>query len=240
MIHLIDIDTRDQGDPITQPVVAWGISFPRTQREERRVEYVVNTTWLRENFVDANLPWDFFWARGLDGRVLLTLSHATGSAPTTTLPRLRDIEVTLSPPDDFKLLDSNQRDIFQTLCRDIISAAAQVESEAEAVSAALMRTWRWHHLLRGGRGTLLSPEEQRGLLGELFVLERLLLPRIDASSAVTAWRGPLGAPKDFEIAREPHHLSQSRRRASWTREESTRCFCTWSSWMRLRQMPRMV
>ena len=52
MIHLIDIDTRDQGDPITQPVVAWGISFPRTQREERRVEYVVNTTWLRENFGD--------------------------------------------------------------------------------------------------------------------------------------------------------------------------------------------
>ena len=69
------------------------------------------------------------------------------------------------------------------------------------MSAALSRTWRWHHLLRGGRGTLLSPEEQKGLLGELFVLERLLLPRMDASSAVTAWRGPLGAPKDFEAAR---------------------------------------
>ena len=52
MIHLIDIDTKGQGDPIIQPVVAWGISFPRTNREERRVEYVVNTTWLRENFGD--------------------------------------------------------------------------------------------------------------------------------------------------------------------------------------------
>lgn len=158
--------------------------------------------------VDAGLPLDFFWARGVDGRVLLTLRHATRSAPTTRLPKLRDIEVTLSLPDEsetqilaFKLLDSNQRDLFQTLCRDIISAAARTESEAEAVSAALMRTWRWHHLLRGGRGTLLSPEEQKGLLGELFVLERLLLTRMDASSAVTAWRGPLGAPKDFEIGR---------------------------------------
>ena len=94
------------------------------------------------------------------------------------------------------LLDSTQRDIFQTLCEDIISAAARrPKSEAGAVSAALSRTWRWHHLLRGGRGTLLSPEEQKGLLGELFVLERLLLPRMDASSAVTAWRGPLAAPK---------------------------------------------
>ena len=52
MIHLIDIDAEGRGDPISQPVVAWGISFPPTSREERRVEYVVNTTWLRENFGD--------------------------------------------------------------------------------------------------------------------------------------------------------------------------------------------
>ena len=52
MIHLIDIDTEGRGDPVSQPVVAWGISFPRINREERRVEYVVNTTWLRENFGD--------------------------------------------------------------------------------------------------------------------------------------------------------------------------------------------
>ncbi len=158
--------------------------------------------------VDASLPWNFFWARSVDGRVLLTLHHATDSAPTASLPRLRDIEVTLSPPDEsgtqylaFKLLDSNQRDIFRTLCEDIISASTQAESERAAVSAALSRTWRWYHLLRGGQGTLLSPEEQKGLLGELLVLERRLLPRMDPSSAVTAWRGPLGAPKDFEIAR---------------------------------------
>ena len=164
--------------------------------------------WVAARRVDADLPWDFFWARGPDGGVLLTLHHATESAPATRLPRLRDIEVTLGPPDEsntqilaFKLLDQSQQDIFQTLCRDIISGAAKADSEAEAVSVSLMRTWRWHHLLRGGRGTLLSPEEQKGLLGELFVLERLLLPNINAISAVTAWRGPLGSPKDFEVAR---------------------------------------
>ena len=158
--------------------------------------------------VDADSPWDFFWARGADGRVLLTLHLAAESAPTNRLPRLRDIEVSLWPPDEsgtqilaFKLLNSNQQDIFQTLCRDIVSVAARADCEAEAVSVALLRTWRWQHLLRSGRGTLLSQEEQKGLLGELFVLERLLLPNIDAYSAVTAWRGPLGSPKDFEVAR---------------------------------------
>ena len=158
--------------------------------------------------VDADLPWDFFWARGADGGVLLTLHHATESAPATRLPRLRDIAVTLGPPNEsntqilaFKLLDQSQQDIFRTLCRDIVSGAAKAASEAEAVSVSLMRTWRWHHLLRGGRGPLLSPEEQKGLLGELFVLERLLLPCINAFSAARAWRGPLGSPKDFEVAR---------------------------------------
>ena len=158
--------------------------------------------------VDATLPWNFYWARGVDRSVLLTLRHAEESAPATPLPKLRDIEVTLSPPDQastrilaLKLLDPGQQDIFHTLCRDIISVAARAESEAEAVSVALMRTWRWHHLLRGGGGTLLSPEEQKGLIGELLVLERVLLPHIEASAAVTAWRGPLGSPKDFEIGR---------------------------------------
>ena len=50
MIHLIEIETGGRGDPPANPVVAWGISFPPTDREETRVEYVVNTTWMREHF----------------------------------------------------------------------------------------------------------------------------------------------------------------------------------------------
>ena len=50
MIHLIDIKTGAPSAFLDHPVLAWGISFPGTQKEERRVEYVVNTTWFRENF----------------------------------------------------------------------------------------------------------------------------------------------------------------------------------------------
>ncbi|MDX2111037.1 MAG: Z1 domain-containing protein [Verrucomicrobiota bacterium] len=44
IIHLLEIK------PETKPVVAWSISFPKTGFEEKRVEYIVNTTWFRENF----------------------------------------------------------------------------------------------------------------------------------------------------------------------------------------------
>ena len=156
--------------------------------------------------VDADLPWDFYWARGVDSGVLLTLRHHPDSSPTNPLPNLIGIEVSLSPTDGanarflaFRLLDTNQRDIFHTLCRDIISTATSAGTESEAVSVALMRTWRWHHLLRGGGSGLLTPQEQMGLLGEMFVLERHFLPNLAPKTALSAWRGPLDAPKDFEI-----------------------------------------
>ena len=158
--------------------------------------------------VDASLPWDFFWARGADRSVLLTLRHDAESTPVAPLPNLHDIEVTLSPIDEsgtrilaLKLLDLAQQDIFLTLCLDIIQGSARAQSEAQAVSLALMRTWRWRHMLRGGGNALLSSEEQKGLIGELFALERLLLPHVGTTTAVNAWRGPLDSPKDFEVGR---------------------------------------
>ena len=158
--------------------------------------------------VSAELPWNFFWARDADSRVLLTLTHSRQSAPSNPLPKLRDIEVSLSPPDTansqillLKLLDTSQMDIFHTLCQDIMDATSDATTEAEAVSITLMRTWRWHHLLRGGSDVILSPMAQRGLLGELLTLERFMLPNLEPSTALTAWLGPLDAPKDFEIGR---------------------------------------
>jgi hypothetical protein len=52
IIHLLAIGK--DGDDVSgqKPVVAWGISLPLTALEEKRVEYVVNTTWLRENYRD--------------------------------------------------------------------------------------------------------------------------------------------------------------------------------------------
>ena len=52
MIHLLEITDQKRGPETSQPVVAWGISFPRTAKQEVRVQYVVNSTWMQENFGD--------------------------------------------------------------------------------------------------------------------------------------------------------------------------------------------
>ena len=60
MVHLVDIASKEERKSMRQPVIAWGISFPGTAREEMQVEYIVNMTWLRENFsedIDEDEMW---------------------------------------------------------------------------------------------------------------------------------------------------------------------------------------
>lgn len=156
--------------------------------------------------VDADLPWDFYWAKDVEGRCLLLLAYARESAPHGHLPKVKGIELTTASgfDDDHEMLiyalaDGAQRDIFFKLCRDIVASTASTTTEKDAVGTAVRRTWRWHHLLRGGGDGRLSAEEQKGLIGELLVLERYLLPTFDAGDALASWRGPLHAPKDFEL-----------------------------------------
>jgi len=156
--------------------------------------------------VDAGGQWNFFWAKDSDRHCLLLLRHRQFEGEARSLPKLRGIEVTDATPKSdgshalvIRLLESSQRDIFHRLCLDIISATRVARSETEAVSLTVSRTWRWHHLLRGGSSDLLSAEEQKGLIGELLTLERAFLPSLSVRDALLAWLGPTGAPKDFEV-----------------------------------------
>lgn len=158
--------------------------------------------------IDDSNRWDFYWGRDTDGCCLLILRHGIGSSTPERLPRLKEIDVFVHPATSkerasliLRLLDANSRDIFHRLCLDIVAAASRAPTEAEALAITLARTWRWHHLLRGGSSELLSVDEQKGLIGELLVMEGYVLPSLGAGNALAAWRGPLGGAKDFVVGR---------------------------------------
>jgi len=52
IIHLLVIGKEEEDLSSQEPTVAWSISFPHTDLEEKKVEYVVSTTWWRENYRD--------------------------------------------------------------------------------------------------------------------------------------------------------------------------------------------
>lgn len=53
IIHLLEIRPNPTDAFVyPKPVVAWSMSFPKSATVEKRVSYVVNRTWLRENYRD--------------------------------------------------------------------------------------------------------------------------------------------------------------------------------------------
>ena len=54
LVHLLAIGKESENLREKKPIVAWSMSFPNFQNEERRVEYFVNTTWFRENYNDED------------------------------------------------------------------------------------------------------------------------------------------------------------------------------------------
>lgn len=171
------------------------------------IAFPASDTMVNARRVDEKLAWGIFWARSMDRRYLLVFEHSPEASPVSRLPKLKGIDVSISDYQEnrriliFKLQDDGLKDIFLELCRDIIKATINAVSEKDALYRALARTWRWHHLLRGGTDARLSTEEQKGLIGELLALQNLVLPKLTPQDTLNAWRGPLDAPKDFEIGR---------------------------------------
>jgi len=153
--------------------------------------------------VSASARWNWFWAvmPRADVALVLQLSALPKSVPD--LPNLKNLEIRFqtlpgAPIFYIRLKDNAQLELFETLCRDVMAAGELADTEVEALERAIGRTFRWHYLLRGGKPQALSEEAQKGLIGEIEVL-KLLVSSLGAKPALTAWTGPSGAPKDFEI-----------------------------------------
>jgi len=135
--------------------------------------------------------------------VTLLLQLTELPKPVPDLPKLKNLEIRFQtlpggPILYIRLKDNAQVELFETLCRDVMAAGELAEAEAEALERAIGRTFRWHYLLRGGKLEVLSEEAQKGLIGEIEVL-KLLIANLGPKPALTAWTGPSGAPKDFEL-----------------------------------------
>jgi Putative PD-(D/E)XK family member, (DUF4420) len=88
--------------------------------------------------------------------------------------------------------------VFAELCRDIIEFTRHAAPGAQPSGLVLSRIERWRTLMLPQQARL-NRAQLRGLIGELLVLERDLLPRLGPDQAISAWIGPLGASQDFRL-----------------------------------------
>jgi hypothetical protein len=88
-------------------------------------------------------------------------------------------------------------DLFLSLCETLISSLKDVADPTTALAVALAHLKRWKAFLAGRNARLLSPEEVRGLFGELHVLRTLYQNTLPQPAAVDAWCGPDDSHQDF-------------------------------------------
>jgi hypothetical protein len=95
------------------------------------------------------------------------------------------------------LLEKELTDIFTMFIDDIIEKLITVTEPEQALTLINQRVNYWKKLFSRATGELLSPEQQRGLYGELFFLRLLLQNTSNHKDALYSWRGAESANQDF-------------------------------------------
>lgn len=95
------------------------------------------------------------------------------------------------------LLEPGLSEIFHVFIEDILESLSEVENQQEAVYAISRKVSLWRTLFGKYASGLLSPQEQRGLFGELSLMKIFLEMSIESASVVEAWKAPSGTNQDF-------------------------------------------
>ena len=122
--------------------------------------------------------------------------------------KLKDIKIETLPDERDKskkfllilLLNKQHKDIFSTLCEDLIFGVSEVSTEQTLVEKLLERLAKWQSLFEKVGKQGLSDESQRGLYGEIYFLRFLLSNNSDKNYCVKSWLGPEKSIQDFQYS----------------------------------------
>lgn len=122
--------------------------------------------------------------------------------------KLRDIKLEISPDERnpnrqfllFLLLNRQHKDIFTTLCQDMIYEVSEISDENALIEKLIHRLAKWQSLFEklGRQG--LSDEAQRGLFGELYFLRKYLSKSTGHVHCIKTWTGPENSVQDFQFS----------------------------------------
>ncbi|MFY0686264.1 MAG: PD-(D/E)XK motif protein [Cyclobacteriaceae bacterium] len=97
------------------------------------------------------------------------------------------------------LVDHDLVDVFNLFIEDIISNLESVTDSDGALFTINRRINYWRKLFARAKGQLLSIEHQRGLFGELYLLQLLLQSTDKHHDVIHSWTGPEGSNQDFTL-----------------------------------------
>lgn len=95
------------------------------------------------------------------------------------------------------LLENELSDIFTFFIEDIINSLTSVSNQEDAILIISGKINYWKKLFSKFTGGLLTPQQQRGLFGELYFLKLMLDNLNNDEKVIHAWQAPTGSNQDF-------------------------------------------
>lgn len=96
------------------------------------------------------------------------------------------------------LVDDRAKTIYHVLGNNLVAAALSKKDDADAMVAVKNRFYSWRKMFQRASAHM-TEESYKGLFGELFVLNHIMIPQFGVEQAIMGWSGPDKAAKDFSI-----------------------------------------
>ncbi len=137
-----------------------------------------------------------------NAKIFLLELDPTVNIQQNFLKRFVGVEVQIIPSSNNKkelviiLLDQELTDIFVVFIEDIINALLDINNSENAVIIISKQINYWKKLFGKFSRSHLTPQQQRGLFGELYFLNQVLI-ETNNKQIINAWRAPNGTNQDF-------------------------------------------
>lgn len=97
------------------------------------------------------------------------------------------------------LIKQEYKDIFLLMLGDIIESSRPIKNKDKAARFVVARYMEWREMFANSRCDLLSPEEIKGLLGEMYILDSELMKKYGSEKSALSWTGPKAGHQDFVL-----------------------------------------
>lgn len=153
-------------------------------------------------------PVEFLVAAGGHEVGMLLPTHPEELIPSVALEEILMRKQTVDYGERIYVSCMSER-LFREFYSFMMSVADDIQLNSVSSSAALVSQLKtWDSLLK--RTSLLSNEEEIGLFGELWVLQKLIIA--SGAPAMDAWVGPMREPHDFRFSNHEIEVKTTRSR----------------------------
>jgi hypothetical protein len=149
-------------------------------------------------------PYDFFWMLDEKGRMGLKISFSDLLPDYQPADKTGSIIQLINRPENGKaelyllITNSSDKDVFYSLCLDLIRVSQSVLHEADLWTALEKRLQHWQRFLRQGALQSMPEQLQMGLYAELCFLQEIM-DVLTPLQALSGWVGPDFDKQDYSF-----------------------------------------